>query len=67
MMMGVAMPIELSQEECRLVIRLLEDELEDVRVEVNHTENFEYKAQLLEREKSVRNMLKKFEASMNSE
>jgi hypothetical protein len=56
------MGIELSQREKDLLNAILRKELEDVRSEFHHTQAFEYKESLKEREAAVRGLLDKLTA-----
>ena len=56
------MPFEMRQEECDLLAGLLEKEMDDVRSEIHHTDNHDYKESLKKREKFVRDLLLKFKA-----
>ena len=56
------MPVELSPEEKELLVSLLESESEEVRSEIHHTSNLEYKDGLKEREKLVRGLLGRLKA-----
>ena len=51
------MPVELNALERALIANLLEKELEDIRSELHHTQSHEYKDNLKEREKAVRELL----------
>jgi len=54
------MKLELTGEEADLLKMLLLAELEDKRVEMHHTKNIEFKAELLAREKRIQEILKRF-------
>lgn len=54
------MPVELNALERELIANLLEKELEDIRSELHHTQNHEYKDNLKEREGLVRDLLARF-------
>lgn len=56
------MAIELSKPEKELLAAILEKELEDVRSELHHTQDHEYKDRVKEREKIVRDLLAKLKA-----
>jgi hypothetical protein len=56
------MAIELSRQEKDLLTAILQKELEDVRSEFHHTEEFDYKQSLKEREAMVRVLLDKLAA-----
>jgi hypothetical protein len=56
------MPIELEAAETELVKGLLEQEIEDIRSELRRTENHEYRDNLKERERVVREVLAKLSA-----
>ena len=51
------MPIDLSFLEREMVKSLLEKELEDIRSELHHTQSHEYKDNLKERERVIREVL----------
>jgi len=51
------MPIELNANERELLIGLLEREFEEIRTEIHHTKNHEYKETLKEKENSVQLLL----------
>lgn len=51
------MPIELSNEEREILVGLLEREFGEVRTEIHHTRNHDYKEGLKEREKRVHDLL----------
>jgi hypothetical protein len=53
------MNIELSPQEKSLLTELLEHEVEDVRTEIRHTQNYDVKLSLENREKVVRELLNK--------
>ena len=53
------MPIELTATERELVKSLLDQELEDTRSELHHTQNHEYRDNLKERERVIREVLAK--------
>lgn len=53
------MAIELDQSEKDLLKAILEKELEEVRSEFHHTQAFDYKESLKEREAAVRGLLEK--------
>jgi len=53
------MAIELSHPEKDLLTEILQKELEDIRSEFHHTQAFEYKESLKEREAAVRGLLVK--------
>jgi hypothetical protein len=56
---GGTMNIELSPQEKSLLTELLEHEVEDVRTEIRHTQNYDVKLTLENREKVVRELLNK--------
>lgn len=56
------MTIELTQVEREVLAGLLEEELEEVRSELHHTQGHEYKDGLREREKILRGLLVKLAA-----
>lgn len=56
------MPIDLTTQERELVKGLLEQEIEDIRAELRRTENHEYRDNLKERERIVREALAKLTA-----
>ncbi len=56
------MDVELSFEEKGLLIELLEREAEEIRPEIHHTQNLEYKHGLKEREKLVLSLLGRLKA-----
>lgn len=56
------MAIELSEPEKQLLAAILEKELEDVRSELRHTQEHEYRDMVKEREKLVRDLLAKLKA-----
>jgi len=51
------MAVELSGEEKELLIGLLENEFEEIRSEIHHTRNLDYKNGLKQREKLIQNLL----------
>jgi hypothetical protein len=53
------MAIDLSKPEQELLVALLETELDDVRSELHHTQAFDYKETLKDREGLVRGLLAK--------
>jgi hypothetical protein len=53
------MPIDLTTTERELVKSLLDQELEDIRSELHHTQNHEYRDSLKEREQVIREVLAK--------
>jgi hypothetical protein len=53
------MAIELSRLEKDLLTAILQKELEDIRTEFHHTQAFDYKESLKEREAVVRGLLDK--------
>ncbi len=53
------MAIELSMPEKELLATILEKELEEVRSELHHTKDHDYKDNVKEREKLVRDLLAK--------
>jgi hypothetical protein len=53
------MPIDLTTTEKELVKSLLDQELEDIRSELHHTQNHEYRDSLKEREQVIREVLAK--------
>lgn len=53
----VGMPVELSRDEKDLLVGLLEREFEEIRSEIHHTQNLEYKDGLKQREKLVQGLL----------
>jgi len=55
----VVMDINLSDPEKELLTDILERELEDVRSEFHHTQAFDYRERLKERESRVRGLLTK--------
>jgi hypothetical protein len=56
------MAIELSKPEKELLATILEKELEEVRSELHHTQDHDYKDNVKEREKLVRDLLAKLKA-----
>jgi hypothetical protein len=58
-MEGVGMPFELTREEKEMLVGLLEKELDETRTENRRTESHGYKEDLKNREKHVRDLLKK--------
>ena len=56
------MAIELSKPEKDLLATILEKELEEVRSELHHTQDHDYKDNVKEREKLVRDLLAKLKA-----
>ncbi len=56
------MAIELNQQEKDLLTAILQKELEDIRSEFHHTQAFDYKENLKQREDSVRGLLDKLAA-----
>ena len=56
------MPIELSSEEKEILVGLLEREFEDVRTEIRHTKNHDYKDGLKERERRVHDLIERLKA-----
>mgnify|MGYP006269996697 CR=1 FL=1 len=60
--MEVTMPVELTREEKALLVELLEREFEEVRTEIRHTRNHDYKDGLKEREKLVHDLLHRLKA-----
>lgn len=56
------MAIELSKPEKELLATILEKELEEVRSELHHTQDHDYKDNVKEREKLVRGLLAKLKA-----
>ncbi len=56
------MPVELTHEEKVLVVELLEREFGEIRTEIHHTRNHEYKDGLKEREKQVHALLNRLKA-----
>ena len=53
------MPIDLTAAERELMKSLLEQEFEDIRSELHHTQNHEYRDNLKERERVIREVLAK--------
>ncbi len=53
------MPIDLTAAERELVKSMLEQELEDIRSELHHTQNHEYRDSLKVREQVIREVLAK--------
>jgi hypothetical protein len=51
------MAVELRREEVDLVVGLLEREIDDIRAEIRHTKNHDYKESLKQREKIVQDLL----------
>jgi len=51
------MAIELRREESDLLAGLLDREVDDIRAEIRHTKNHDYKERLKEREKLVQDLL----------
>ncbi len=56
------MAIDLSKKEKDLLATILEKELEEVRSELHHTQDHDYKDNVKEREKLVRDLLAKLKA-----
>lgn len=56
------MAIELSKPEKDLLATILEKELEEVRSEFHHTQDHDYKDNVKDREKIVRDLLAKLKA-----
>ncbi len=56
------MPTELTQEEKDLLTDLLEKELKEVREEVHHSRNLDYKGCLQMRETLVRRLIDRLKA-----
>jgi hypothetical protein len=56
------MAIELSKPEKALLTTILEKELEEVRSELHHTQDHDYRDNVKEREKLVRDLLAKLKA-----
>ena len=56
------MNIELSSQEASLLAELLEHEVEDVRTEIRHTQNYDVKLTLEKREKLLRELQNKVKA-----
>ena len=56
------MAIELSKPEKDLLATILEKELEEVRSELHHTQDHDYKDNVKDREKIVRDLLAKLKA-----
>ncbi len=56
---GGTLNIELSPQETSLLSELLEHEVEDVRTEIRHTQNYDVKLTLENREKVLRELLNK--------
>ncbi len=57
------MNTEFSNDELELMQTMLEKELEDVRVEIHHTDKFEFKAELKHREQLIQSLLKRVKQS----
>ena len=57
-----SMPIDLNQAESELLAGLLEKELDEIRSEFHHTQGYEYKESLKEREALVCSLLAKLTA-----
>jgi hypothetical protein len=53
------MNVELSAEEADLLRRLLLAEVEGKRVEIHHSQNLDYKAELQKQEKTIQAVLKR--------
>jgi len=56
------MAIDLSRPEQEFLVTLLQEELDEVRSEFHHTQAFDYKETLKEREALVRGLLAKLKA-----
>ena len=56
------MAIDLGKKEKDLLATILEKELEEVRSELHHTQDHDYKDNVKEREKLVRDLLAKLKA-----
>ncbi|HOW86335.1 MAG TPA: hypothetical protein P5119_10100 [Candidatus Aminicenantes bacterium] len=56
------MAIDLSRPEQEFLVALLQEELDEVRSEFHHTQAFDYKETLKEREALVRGLLAKLKA-----
>ena len=56
------MNIELSSQEASLLAELLEHEVEDVRTEIRHTQNYDVKLTLESREKLLRGLQNRIRA-----
>lgn len=57
------MNIELSNDEMELIQTMLEKEIEEVRVEIHHTDKFEFKAELKQRERLIQSLSKRLKQS----
>ena len=53
--------INLNRQEAQLITQLFRDELEDLRVEVRHTDRLEYKEELKEKERLLQGLIIKLE------
>jgi len=53
------MPVDLTREEIGLIVGLLESEQDEIRSEIHHSQNFEFKTGLKEREKLILAILEK--------
>ncbi len=53
------MNIELSPQEASLLAEILAHEVEDIRTEIRHTQNYDVKLTLENREKVLRELLNK--------
>jgi hypothetical protein len=58
--------IELSVKEWQLVMELLEHEENDLREEIHHTDDHDYKETLKEREASIRELLQRLKTEQKS-
>jgi len=56
------MAIDLSKPEKELLVTILEKELEEIRSEFHHTKGHDYKDNVKERERLVRDLLAKLKA-----
>lgn len=54
------MNVELSPKDIQLFNMMLGKELGDIRVEIRHSDNFEYKNCLKDREKQINSLIEKF-------
>ena len=60
------MKIELTGEQSQFLTTVLTKEFEETRVEIHHARNYEYKLILKEREKLIRDLLKRFKKAGRS-
>jgi hypothetical protein len=56
-------PINLTHEEQQLLIEILERAIPDLRDEIRHTDNRDYRKSLKEREKRIEDLLGKLKES----